>query len=263
MLVVVAALCCAATAIAQERAPQPAPSASRVTFNDGRLTVSARSAALVDVLAQVSKVARLAFVAVDDLSTARVSAAFENLPLEEGLRLLLKDYDTFVYFGVGQRPPSSPQVVWVYQPGRGRGVAPVPPEAWASTGELRQLLTTSPDPDERAEVIESLIDRSGDRAQDAVQWALGDVDARVRSRALYAAINSGVELSAELLMQALNDVSRDVRFLALEGLAAGPEARAAAERARSDLDPAIQRQAQQILERLTSATRPASAGPSR
>lgn len=258
-LLLAAVLCSVVPVAARQEGAPAGPPASTVLVKDGRLSVSLRTAKLTDVLARISADAGIAIVEVEDLSRFRISASFADLPLEEGLRRLLQNFDVFTFVGVGRTPPATLQAVWVYPRGRGRGVAPVPPQAWASTAELQQRLESSTDPGERATLLEEIIDRKGAGAIDAIRWALGDVDAQVRSRAVYAATSSGVELPGELLLQAMNDASRDVRFLALQALARGPQALAAATRARSDPDQLVRQEAEQILKRLA----PAEAAPAR
>ena len=267
-------LACAGVAAAQQQLPQTNPASqaasqpraqqpSMVTYKDGLLSVSARAAALTEVLDQISAQAQIVFVEAEELSSQRISVAFENLPLAEGLQRLFKDYDSFLFFGVDDKPPASVRAVWLYPRGRGRGVTPVPRSAWASTAELNELVKTLTDPKERAEVFGALIARGGPRARDAVIEALGDADDQVRSFALYTATSNQAEVAPELLMQSLNDPSRDVRFLALHALAARSEAaaRAAAEFIRTDQDPVLRREAEQILEQLAGTSKPQPAPP--
>ena len=87
-------------------------------------------------------------------------------------------------------------VVWVYPRNAGRGLYPVPAEDWASTAEIDERLA-DPDPEERAWAIETLVERRGERAQDAVSKALGDDNEEVRTSALHSAVEEGIELPAD------------------------------------------------------------------
>ena len=243
---------------AEPRESQPrAQRASTTAYKDGLLSVDLHDAPLSAVLTQVSTQARFAIVQVEDLSQERITIAFQNLPLEEGLHRLLEHYDSFLFYGVANDQPASVRAVWVYPAGRGVTAAPVPPEKWASTAELTDLAITLPDPNDRANAYQELIARGGPLAQDAVMRALGDPDDKVRALALNAATTNDVNVDAETLRQLLNDPSKDLRFLALHTLAGRTkaDARAAAELLRDDQDPVIQRYARQILDQLAATPR--------
>lgn len=75
--------------------------------------------------------------------------------------------------------------------------------------------------EERVESIDNLARRGSPNAVRAVLGALQDDDARVRSRALDAAVNAYVAIPENVLIdRAQADPSPDVRFLALAGIAA-------------------------------------------
>jgi len=237
---------------ARSAATAPAPARVAVTYKNGMLSVRADNAPIMEVLQEVSSQATIAFIPAQDISAQRLTVAFESAPLAEGIQRLLPDNDIFLFVGVGEKPPSKVNAVWIYLRGRGRGMAPVPPEAWASTAELSEYVGTIDDPQQRAEAYRGLIARKGPKAEEAVVKALGDVDPQVRFMALYSATSSEVPVVPEVLFQALADNSRDVRYQALEKLARGEEAQArtAAEFARNDLDPVLRQHAQEILNRL-------------
>ena len=245
---------------AAARAEPPAqsePAAERtpsVAYKDGLLTVNVRAAALQSVLDDVSTQTGIVFVEVEDLSRERITASFAGVPLLDAVHELLENCDSFFFLGVNDKPPASISVVWVYPRGHGRGVAPVPPSAWASTDELRKGAATIEDVHERAEAYQSLIERGGSGAGEALAQGLGDADPLVRGFALNAATSKGLEISRDLLLQALSDRSRDVRFLALDAMAlrSDAEARAAAEFARNDPDPIVRGQAEQMLRDLAA-----------
>jgi hypothetical protein len=123
---------------------------------------------------------------------------------------------------------------------------------------------TDPDPGVRAEAIERLIQRQGERALNEVVLALKDRDQQVRERALNAALNSGVPLAEDLLEElAQHDPSSVVRFLALGAVAGtvvdghlasisseNPNIKKVAESALNDPDPVVKEQARQILDQL-------------
>ncbi len=226
---------------------------SSVTFKDGRLSINAQNRSLERVVDQITQKAGIAVILGDGLGKQPINLSFQNLPLDEGLRQILKDYDAFFFYGVGKEGPASLSAIWVYPRGRGRGLEPVPPEKWASTAELEKLLA-DPDPQVRLRAVHTLIDRKGNNAEDMVLGALKDADGQVRAEALYTALRKGVELPADSLINlALGDPSPDVRVLALDAIARGPDARPIAVGALNDPNPHVQDKAREIIEALDSA----------
>lgn len=223
---------------------------SIINFKDGRLSVRVQNRPLEWVLEEISREGRVAIIRADGVGGERVSVQFQDLPLDEGLRQILKEKDAFFFYGVEEKPPASLRAIWIYPSRRGRGLAPVPPETWASTKELEGRLT-EPDPQARSQAVEALVERKGDRALDVVLQALRDADEQVRSWALYSALSAGVELPTDSLIDlALHDPSHNVRFLALEALATDPNVRTVGEQALNDPSPHVRRKAQEILETL-------------
>ncbi len=234
-----------------------------VAVKGERLTVQVQDRPLDWVLEEISRASRVAIVRAAGVGDERVSLQLHDVPLDEALREILTDHDAFFFYGVEREAPASLSVIWVYPKGQGRGFAPVPPEAWASTQEIQEQAKTDPDPAARAKAIEALVERKGGQARDAVLEALRDRDDQVRTQALYAALSAGLGIPAQALTQmALRDPSPNVRFLALQGLASDPNARAAisvetvATQALSDPSPHVQIKAREILDRLDQAARP-------
>jgi HEAT repeat protein len=223
-----------------------APKHGNVSLKDGRLTLDVEARTLDWVLGQISRAASVAFVTDETFPETRASVHFEDVPLDEAVRRLLKDQDTFFFYEAQGNAPPALRVVWIYAKGRGRSIEPVPPEGWASTRELEKMLT-DPDADTRSRAVESLVERQGEKSRAAVLRALKDDSARVRTQALYGALTSGVELAADVLAEALEDPSSDVRFLALETIAGRPEAATGARRALSDASPHVREKAREIL----------------
>lgn len=239
---------------------------SGVVFKEGRLSVSVHKSSLEWVLEEISRKGGVAIMRAEGVGEERISIQFQNLPLDEGLRRILKDHDAFFFYGVeetsagvrekstGGKASAALRALWVYPKGQARGLAPVPPETWASTKEFEQKLT-DPNPEVRARAVYTLIERKGDQALDAVLQALIDRDDQVRTRALYGALSSGVDVPADFLSDlALHDKSSDVRFLALQGLAENPNARTVAELALGDPNEHVRLKAEEILLQLDSAT---------
>ena len=235
---------------------RPATVPLAITFKDGLLSANVHDQPLDVVLDEISSLAPIAVVKGTGIGSQRCSAQFQNLPLDEGLREILRSQDAFFFYGVEKERPAALKAVWVYLKDQGRGLAPIPPAMWASTKELEHQLA-DPDPKVRTRAIESVVQREGPRAQGAVLKALNDEDGKVRASALYAAVNSGVDIPLPTLEAlALDDSSADVRFEALDALADSPEARAIAERLTNDSNEYVQRRAREILDRLEAASRP-------
>jgi hypothetical protein len=236
--------------------PKRTEQASSVTVKEGRLSVRLENRSLDWILEEISREAKVAIISGAGVGRRRVSVAFQDLPLDDGLRRILKDNDAFFFYGADGKASVSLRAVWVYPKGRGAELQPVPPETWASTRELEGHLA-DPDPGVRARAIEALVEREGDGARDAVLEALKDQDVHVRTQALYQTVSEDVELPTDALADlVLRDPSPDVRFLALEALADRPEARTVAETALNDASPQVRQEAQEILRGLDAAARP-------
>ncbi len=238
-------------------------SKSPVQLKDGRLSVSVVNQPLASVLDEISRKTRVAITRADGVGEQSTSIRFEDLTIEEGLRRILSSYDAFFFYGgsAERKTPGSLMAVWVYPKGHGATLQPVPPEQWASTKELKDKLS-DPDYKVRAQAIEGLVEREGNRARDDVLKAMKDSDDSVRTRALYSAQTFGIEISPDSLKNmAVNDRSPEVRFLALDGLGNGPDARAIAERALNDPDIHVRNRAKEILHLLEGAKRIAQRPP--
>jgi len=223
---------------------------SGVVFKDGRLSVDFHKLALAQLGDELSQKAGIAVIVSDDAAGELVSASFQNVPLDEGLRRILTKQDAFLFYGVDEDKASALKAVWIYSKGRGRGLFPVPPAKWASTKDLYGSLADK-DPTVRGQAIETLIARKRQGAQDQLLTAVRDSSDQVRSRALYAGMKSGVELPQAVLGDlALHDSSVYVRFLALQALADSPEARSVAEAALKDPNEAVRSAAQTIIAKL-------------
>ena len=229
-----------------------------ITFEDGRLSVRVQNNRLDSVLDEISRRAKLAVIMGDGVASQRLSAEFSDLPLDQGLRRILKHQDVFYYHRGGARLLT----IWVYLKNQGRGLYPVPREEWASTAEFEKGLSHF-DPAERAWAVEALLERKGELTpQNTVLRALGDEDLRVRTSALYGALNEGIKLPPDTLAKlALEDPTMKIRFLALQGLAGDPSLEWIAEQALDDPNPVIRNYAEKVLDRLDRAANPPEPSP--
>jgi HEAT repeat protein len=225
---------------------------TEIRFKDDKLTVKGKDFPLELIAEELTHKAGIAVLMTNDVAAQLVSADLENLPVDQALRRILRKQDVFFFYGVDEDQPSALKAVWIYPKGRGRGLAPVPPEKWASTRDVSASLTDK-DPAMRGRAIETLVERKGAASKEALVGALNDSDSQVRARALYAALKSGVELPQPVLSDMLHDSSADVRFLALQTVSNGPEARSAAQAALNDSNEAVRTEAQTIIGRLDEA----------
>lgn len=201
------------------------------------------------LLDEIAREAQIALQIDPLVQDQKISVDFQGYPVEAAVQYLLKDYDVFYYYGVVDKPPARLQIAWVYPKGKGAGLEPVPPEQWASTKELKQQFA-SKDPQARAKAIEQLVQRLVDGAQDDVLEALRDPEAAVRTRALYAAQETGVDLpAAKLADVAISDQNSFARFLALDAIGGNREFQWVVERALNDPDKSVQAKAQEIVQR--------------
>lgn len=108
-----------------------------VAVKGERLTVQVQDRPLDWILEEISRESRVAIVRAAGVGDERVSLQLHDVPLDEALHEILMDHDAFFFYGAEREAPAALKVVWVYPKGRGRGLAPVPPEAWASTQEMQ------------------------------------------------------------------------------------------------------------------------------
>jgi len=221
---------------------------SIITVDEGRLSVDLDQYPLDWVLDDISRKGEVAVIKAEGAGSRLVSIQFKNVPLDEGLRRILKDNDVFYFYGGEGEAPASLRALWVYPKTKGRGIQPVPAADWAATAELERWLG-DPDPETRANAVGALIERQGDKARDALMKALQDDAPQVRVEALYNAVSFGLKLPSDMLQElALNDSSESVRFLALEGLFDDPSLGAIAEQVlNDDPSPQLKNKAQEIL----------------
>ena len=185
---------------------------SPVTVKAGLLSVMLDEQPLRWVLDEISRQTGILFETGPEINEQRVTDAFQDIPIERGLRRLLRSWDLFFFYEGEQ---VQPQTIWVYQQGKGVGLRPVPPEVWASTQEL-ELAFNDIDPEIRSKALQALVERKGKSASSLLNMALEDSDDQVRLGALTAANNSSLEIAPDTLIRIVqNDPSPRVRFLAL------------------------------------------------
>lgn len=229
---------------------EAAPAALPVSGQDVLVTLQAKDLPLRELLEQISRAARVALIISSHVvATEKLSVDFRNFPADAALREVLRDYDAFYFYGAQDDSQLRLRIVWVYPHGKGSGLEPLPPEQWASTKEMRERLKNA-DPGLRASAIEALVQRLGDAASEEILNALRDADEPVRTMALHEALDAGVHIPDQTLVDlALYDTSPKVRFLALQAFSRREDMKWIAERALRDANPHVRAAAKQILGR--------------
>jgi len=224
------------------------------------LSVALENQPLRWVLDEISRQSGMMFDTAPEISEHRVTDAFQNLPIERGLRRLLGSWDVFFFFGGDE---TEPRYAWVYPKGKGTGFRPIPPEQWASTRELEEAFNDS-DPQVREQALRSLAERKGKSALDLLISALDDANDRVRNGALNAAADSNLEIPPETLIRlAGSDPSPAVRLSALAAISnyvdepsANLDIMAIAINASTDTDPEVRTLAKNLIDRLAAKPMP-------
>lgn len=241
-----------------ERSPARAPG---IVVSGDRLSVHVKDRSLRAILNEISRKSGLSIVSAQTTQIPRVSSDFKDLALDDGLKRLLSDYDTFFFFGASSNStPVTLKAVWVYRKGQGAIQASIQNKRIEREHTLAESLADQ-DPDRRAQAVESEIRRNGSSTLDLVVEALKDPDDQVRYRALSMALGKGVNLPADLLQELMqSDASENVRFMALSGIVANTDIdredlRSFAESAVNDVDPVVQTKALEILDHLQTGDR--------
>jgi hypothetical protein len=237
-----------------------------VSIIAGHLSIDVIDRPLRAVLQQIADQAGMSLFVSDEVGDALVSLRAENLALDTGLKALLGDTDSFVLYGRTKDSSQGIVGMWVYARGQGPNFAPMPVDNSSRLAKIDGAPTDAA-PEVRARSVEALVQRRGSAAVPAVLQAADDEDALVRSRALDAAVNSGLEVPADVLIRRIQvDPSPEVRFIALAGLGtlldpsvtgegravSNAEVRAISELALNDPNAEVRWQAQRNLQTLSA-----------
>jgi hypothetical protein len=90
-------------------------------FSNGMLTFRVQNETLRSALARISAQSGIAIYIGNDLGNEPLSMEFLHYRIDEALRQILKDYDTFFFYAGddGNQAVTSLKAVWVYPEGRG------------------------------------------------------------------------------------------------------------------------------------------------
>lgn len=266
-----------------------------VTDSADRLTVRAPDAPLGAVLQEIARQGDLTVNVDPSVMDQPVTAAFDDLSIQEGLEKLLTGYNfAFAFSPHAQGAPALGRRVtdvWVLSKRdetpeeRDSGAVEESPRA-APRAESE---ATSPDPSVRLRAVDALRDRGDPAAVPILMNLLSDQDQEVRLSALDALNNLGVAVPAEriaeiainhedpqirleavtsglpvpneaLVYHALHDHAPAVRVGALEALEGDPRAEAVAREALNDPNRIVQSVAQDILRSLREDSESAQDG---
>ena len=104
------------------RAPAtPEPLSVEPAFTNGMLTFRVQNQTLRSALASISTQSGIAINMGADVGNEPLSVEFRRYRIDEALRQMLKDYDTFFFYAGddGTQAATSLRAVWVYPEGRG------------------------------------------------------------------------------------------------------------------------------------------------
>jgi hypothetical protein len=176
------------------------------------------------------------------------------MPLDQVLVRVLAPYDVFYLHSADGKTPGTLKALWVYPRGVSSDLAPVPSSLWGSTKDLERQLDDA-DPAVRMRAYETLIERQGDHGWPTLERALRDSDEDVRTTALSAANEAGIDVpTSEILRMLADDPSAAVRRLLLDAAEMRSDAEAVANAASLDADPEVRGVAAEILKRFLPAS---------
>jgi hypothetical protein len=204
---------------------------SEVLFPVTRLNLKVSGRPLQEVINEIFQQSGVPIVMGNGMLNPLITKEFHDLPLEQGLRRLFEDYDTFYFYSRIEGMPARLTTVWVYPSGQGQKLIPIPlppdqGQKLASISLPRDSQSdecaqdvNDPDAFKRALAIKTLAERYGNAAAEVVKTSLADFDERVRIEALQAALNKSVDVPIEVLKEMVQyDPSALIRSIALAGL---------------------------------------------
>lgn len=258
-------------AFAEDRVECHAPT-FLLSIRDNALSAKIENAPLGEVLKELARQAHLEVYLRGSSAEEKVSARFDNLPLEEGIKRLLKGKDyTLTY---DRTMPASSRVAEIRVISNGSGPitkisdeAASVPTAKDPTGErpksleeksieelVREALQ-APDPAARTAALKALVGREEEaKTLPTAVSALRDQDPQVRGAALEVLQGINATTATEPLVEmALKDASPQLRLEALEELVGRSEPQAALDylkQALEDGDPQIRSRAQDLFQEI-------------
>lgn len=197
---------------------------------------------MLDAIAQQSG---MTIVTMADLPATKVSIQLHDVPLDQGLRTLLGEWDVFVFYAAiqGTKLPSI-HTAWIYPKGQGQELMPASAKRALAEHQARYRCEQKGP----GSVLEHSVEN--ENPEESLLHGLTDPNDEVRYRRLEKALNSGTYLPDEAWHELLKtDPSEQVRALALRALteeAAREDIRSVAEEALADPSAAIRERAESL-----------------
>ena len=227
----IASLVWVAGAARAEQAPasQPSPAeasdrAQVVSMSGDRLTVDVQDVSLPHLLEEVARQSDLVIRGHESLRE-RVTIRLEGLPIDQSLRLILRNQSYGLVSGDGlhgrETAGRTQRELWIMPPSESRqgGESQGVPELDSEIAELLAIVENSEDSWEKEDAIRDLL-KTGQRsvALPMIRQALVDDVQSVKLSAVYALAQLGGDESADALALALDDHDDQVRLQAVEAL---------------------------------------------
>ncbi len=236
----------------------------------GSVSVTAREAALEDVLGEIVRQADLT-LELDGSLSGTTSQSFQDLPLAAAIHRLLKSRSFILEYankpGSGPRPyrlsiladgPAAPSETSPRPPAELRHARLLAVSALAAEGgeEATRALVAAAlndaDAAVRREAVHALGEVAGETGIATLEQALMDADRGVRESAAAAFADIGTERAAQALGAALSDADPSLREEAVDALGdiGGPTATALLRAALDDVEPTVREAAAEYLAEL-------------
>ena len=239
------------------------------------LTADIQKVPLQKVLAVLAREAKLKVYIADNVPNGNISAKFDELPLEEGLKQILKDQNymltrvetppspknklkkSFVQVTEIRILPRGSEASGSYQLQEVASAAPVGDDEKKRKLELKKLINQALNADKAEDRLAALekFSKEADQTVDEGEWAeieptLKDADERVRKTALQAMMGLGAPPLDSIADMARTDASPELRISALGQLVEfkGPHATPQLNAALNDPDPSVRERAGELLE---------------
>jgi len=181
----------------------PADPSFVVRVTNNTLTLRAANAPLQDVLNEIVKQLEIPIVVHGELDRP-LSAEFSEVPLEEGLKRLIKGFNhVFLYDAgkVGEEHPPLRKIIIYAEETQGMGQFP-PPRSTASSSQPSQPQKKVP----LESLVKALSDKDAETREDAVDALAESEDARAVSHLIKVMLDDGDEDVREAAAMALEDL---------------------------------------------------------
>ena len=247
---------------------QPSQSAHSIQFVNDLLTVKVKYVPLKEVIQEISRQSGLSVVGSGSLDE-KITIEFHNLPLDEGMRLILCHH-SFALAYAQQTPEGSksavprPQTLWIFSKAeKGYPIKTTVVDGNTRRGALKdvppgipslQVALMSEDSSAREDAVDALGESGRPEAIEFLSLALEDEDEDVREAAIDALANIGGNEAAQALAIALQDEDSSIREEAVEALGeiGGEAAIHLLAQALADEDQSIREAAAEMLAELTA-----------